>query len=125
VSGDNGCGQELANWYAMLKKAAIESAKPPPPGTKPWTGKPPLTMAQLPKECGTVLTAGGFQPPTADSEPTSAALKAMAAKDAGPPLPTLTPDQLKALVGPKTDTAGTAGTADTAEMPLPDRNPVR
>ena len=66
VSGDDGCGQELANWYAMLKKAAIESAKPVPPGTKPWTGKPPLTMAQLPKECGTVLTAGGFPPPTAD-----------------------------------------------------------
>lgn len=66
VSGDDGCGQELANWYAMLKKAAIELAKPVPPGTKPWTGKPPLTMAQLPKECGTVLTAGGFTPPTAE-----------------------------------------------------------
>jgi penicillin-insensitive murein DD-endopeptidase len=125
VSGDDGCGQELANWYAMLKKAAIESAKPIPPGTKPWTGKPPLTMAQLPKECGTVLTAGGFTPPTADSEPTPAALKAMAAKDAGPPLPTLTPEQLKALTAPKTDKTATAGAADPADIPLPDRNPIR
>jgi penicillin-insensitive murein endopeptidase len=140
VSGDDGCGQELANWYAMLKKAAIASAKPVPPGTKPWTGKPPLTMAQLPKECGTVLTAGGFQPPTADSEPTPAALAAMATKDAGPPLPTLTPEQLKELTAPKNDktgkaTAAAAGTAtaaaadpagaNTASIPLPDRNPVR
>jgi murein endopeptidase len=23
LSGDDGCGQELTNWYAMLKKAAI------------------------------------------------------------------------------------------------------
>jgi penicillin-insensitive murein endopeptidase len=132
VSGDDGCGQELANWYAMLKKSAIATAQAPPT-TKPWVGKPPLTMAQLPKECGTVLTAGGFQPPTADSEPTPAALAAMATKDAGPPLPTLTPEQLKALTAAKTDktaaaaaaTASSAGGTDTAEMPLPDRNPVR
>ena len=127
VSGDNGCGQELTNWYAMLKKAAITAAaaKPPPPGAKPWTGKPPLTMAQLPKECGTVLTAGGFEPPALGADRPEAALKAMAAKDAGPPIPTLTPDQLKALTASKTDKTATAATADTAEMPLPDRNPVR
>ena len=35
VSGDNGCGQELTNWYAMLKKSAIESAKPVPPEPSP------------------------------------------------------------------------------------------
>jgi penicillin-insensitive murein DD-endopeptidase len=116
VSGDDGCGQELANWYAMLKKAAIEMAKPPQPGAKPWVGKPPLTMAQLPKECGTVLTAGGFEPPIpAEAGTMPEALKAMATKDAGPPVPTLTADQLKALVG----------SLDTAGMPLPDRNPIR
>jgi penicillin-insensitive murein endopeptidase len=127
VSGDDGCGQELSNWYAMLKKAAIAAAEAPPP-TKPWVGKPPLTMAQLPKECGTVLTAGGFTPPTADSEPTPAALAAMATKDAGPPLPRLTPDQLKALTDPKTAKmakTATAADADPAAIPLPDRNPVR
>jgi penicillin-insensitive murein endopeptidase len=128
VSGDDGCGQELTNWYAMLKKSAIATAQAPP-STKPWVGKPPLTMAQLPKECGTVLTAGGFTPPTADSEPTPAALAALATKDAGPPLPVLTPDQLKALTATKNDKTAKAGTADTtgatASMPLPDRNPVR
>jgi penicillin-insensitive murein endopeptidase len=112
VSGDNGCGQELTNWYTMLKKAAIEAAKPPVPGAKPWVGKPPLTMAQLPKECGTVLTSGGFTPePPAESP---AAIAALATKDAGPPIPTLTAAQLQALIG-----------ADPNVMPLPDRNPMR
>ncbi len=114
VTGDDGCGQELANWYAMLKKAAIEAAKPLPPGAKPWIGKPPLTMAQLPKECGTVLTAGGFEPPIPkDGEPPPT-FAAMATKDAGPPLPVLTAAQLKELTG-----------GGDNFMPLPDRNPIR
>ncbi|MGA7457099.1 MAG: penicillin-insensitive murein endopeptidase [Methyloceanibacter sp.] len=120
ASGDNGCGQELTNWYAMLKKSAIEMAKPPVPGAKPWVGKPPLTMAQLPKECGTVLTSGGFEPPVpaeGDASVTPpAVLAAMATKDAGPPVPILSPAQLKELTG---------GGADPAGMPLPDRNPLR
>ncbi len=114
VSGDDGCGQELANWYAMLKKAAIEMAKPPRPGAKPWVGKPPLRMAQLPKECGSVLTAGGFEPPIPKEGDVPTALAAMATKDAGPPVPVLTDAQLKALTG---NAAG--------DVPLPDRNPMR
>jgi len=117
VSGDDGCGQELVNWYAMLKKAAIEMAKPPKPGAKPWVGKPPLRMAQLPKECGAVLTSGGFEPPIpAEGEtPTKppAVLAAMASKDAGPLVPVLTPAQLRALTG------------EGGGIPLPDRNPIR
>jgi len=114
VSGDDGCGQELVNWYAMLKKAAIEMAKPPQPGAKPWVGKPPLRMAQLPKECGTVLTSGGFEPLIpAEAGMVPEALKAMASKDAGPLVPVLTPDQLRALTG------------EGGGMPLPDRNPKR
>lgn len=117
VAGDDGCGQELVNWYALLKKAAIENAKPPAPGAKPWVGKPPQTMAQLPKECATVLKAGGFEPPIpVEGETlvrTEAALAALATKDAGPPVPVLTPAQLAALTG--------AG----GGMPLPDRNPKR
>jgi penicillin-insensitive murein endopeptidase len=113
ATGDNGCGQELTNWYAMLKKSAIEMAKPPVPGAKPWTGKPPLTMAQLPKECGTVLTSGGFEPPIPAEGAVPAALAAMATKDAGPPVPVLTAAQLGALTG--------VG----GGMPLPDRNPKR
>jgi penicillin-insensitive murein endopeptidase len=129
VSGDDGCGQELANWYNMLKKAAIAAAEAPPPSGKPWTGKPPLTMAQLPKECGAVLTAGGFEPPAAGTDRPEAVLKAIAAKDAGPPIPTLTPEQLKELTEKKDDKTGKAKTAEAAAdppgMPLPDRNPVR
>jgi penicillin-insensitive murein DD-endopeptidase len=116
VSGDDGCGQELTNWYAMLKKSAIEMAKSPAPGAKPWTGKPPLTMAQLPKECGTVLTAGGFEPPVPGENGTvlpPSALKAMESADAGPAIPRLTPAQLAALTG------------QGGGMPLPDRNPKR
>ena len=101
----------------MLKKSAIEMAKPPVPGAKPWVGKPPLTMAQLPKECGTVLTSGGFEPPVPASRHTATppAPSALATKDAGPPVPMLTPAQLKALTGG----------ADPGGMPLPDRNPFR
>jgi len=119
ANGDNGCGQELTNWYAMLKKSAIEAAKQPVPGSKPWVGKPPLTMAQLPKECGTVLTAGGFEPPPQGEDGTvmpASALQALETKDAGPPIPILTAAQLQALIGGGTDPAG---------MPLPDRNPLR
>ncbi|MGD9501935.1 MAG: penicillin-insensitive murein endopeptidase [Methyloceanibacter sp.] len=117
VSGDNGCGQELTNWYAMLKKAAIATAQAPP-GSGSWKGKPPLTMAQLPKECDTVLKSGGFEPPVpaedGTSEPPPAVLAVLETKDAGPPIPVLTPAQLQALLGGKTDA-----------MTLPDRNPHR
>jgi penicillin-insensitive murein endopeptidase len=120
VSGDDGCGQELVNWYAMLKKAAIANSKPPQPGAKPWVGKPPLRMAQLPKECGAVLTAGDFVPPTPAADGTvsdrpPAVLAAMATKDAGPPIPILTEAQLKELTGGATP----------GGVPLPDRNPIR
>jgi penicillin-insensitive murein endopeptidase len=71
-------------------------------------------MAQIPKECGTVLTSGGFEPPIPKEGDMPAALKAMATKDAGPPIPTLTAAQLQALTG-----SGPGG------MPLPDRNPMR
>ena len=114
VAGDDGCGQELVNWYAMLKKSAIDTAKAPVPGAK-WVGKPPLKMAQLPKECATVLTAGGFEPPITGEAgtppPNPAALAALASKDAGPPVPVLTPAQLAALTG--------AGRRHAAARPQP------
>ena len=72
-----------------------------------------------------MLTAGGFVPPALGDDKPEAVLKAMAAKDAGPPLPVLTPDQAKALTASKADKTAAAGAADTAAMPLPDRNPVR
>jgi hypothetical protein len=76
-------------------------------------------MAQLPKECGDVLKSGGFEPPIPDdagitAERPPAVLAALATKDAGPPVPVLTPAQLKLLLGTK-----------PGEMTLPDRNPLR
>jgi penicillin-insensitive murein endopeptidase len=121
VAGDDGCGQELKNWYEMLKKSAIWQAQQQiKPDTKPVSKKPPMRMADLPKDCGTVLTAGGFEPPQKTEEGTilpPQALAALASQDAGPPVPILTAAQLKALTGG----------ADPAKdgMPLPDRNPIR
>jgi penicillin-insensitive murein endopeptidase len=113
VSGDDGCGKELANWFDILKKSAIWMAQQPP-GFKPKKTKPPLTLAQLPRECETVLTAGGNEPLAPDAELPPAALTALASKEAGPPPPRLDEAQLQTLLG-----GGTIG------MPLPNRNPKR
>jgi penicillin-insensitive murein endopeptidase len=115
VTRDDGCGRELANWYAMLKKSAIASAEQPAPGAKTGPRKSQLTVADLPKECGTVLTAGGYEPvpANADSMP-PAVLQAIASKEAGPPPPRLDAAALRALIG-----------GSESGVPLPDRNPAR
>jgi penicillin-insensitive murein endopeptidase len=112
LSGDDGCGEGLTNWYAMLKKAAIAGAGPPATGT---LRKSSLTMSKLPQECGTVLTAGGFEPPVPDNadplpEPV---LKALASKETGPPPPRLDAAARQALL------------ASSSRVPLPERNPKR
>jgi len=84
LSGDDGCGQELTNWYAMLKKAAIAGAGQPATGA---LRKSSPTMGKLPRECGTILTAVGFEPPVpadADTMP-EPIRKALASKESGPP----------------------------------------
>lgn len=43
----DGCGADLARWFA-----------PPPPGLAPRKPAPPLTLANLPNYCKTVLQAG-------------------------------------------------------------------
>ena len=96
-SGDDGCGTELANWFSMLRKAEIASAHPAVPGAKPASKKPPLSLGDLPKECMTVLSAGGGMPTIAPDGTVPAALKAEAGKDAGPPAPHLDPEALAAL----------------------------
>jgi penicillin-insensitive murein DD-endopeptidase len=112
LSGDDGCGQELSNWFAMLKKAAIAGAGQPATGVP---RKSSLTMSKLPRECGTVLTAGGFEPPVpvnADNLP-EPVLKALASKETGPPPPKLNPSARRALI------------ASSSGMSLPERNPKR
>jgi penicillin-insensitive murein endopeptidase len=115
ASGDDGCGQELANWYAKLKEAAIASANLPPRVAKPWRRKGRLMMADLPAECRTVLTAGGFEPTPANANSMPAAVqKALASKEAGPPLPRLDAAAVRALTG-----------LSAAAISLPVRNPIR
>jgi penicillin-insensitive murein DD-endopeptidase len=114
VTGDDGCGAELDNWFKMLRKAEIDAARPTTPGAKPWVGKPPLSLGDLPRECMTVLNFGG--PPTLNANgELPAALKAAASNDAGPPPPHLDAAALQAL---KASSGATPGT-----VPLPHRKP--
>ena len=115
VSNDDGCGQELTNWYSMLKKAAIASPEPATTETKPYSGKAQLRMADLPRECGTVLSSGGFEPPANADTMTPALLKALSSKESGPPPPVLDPATRQAMIVK----------ASPVTMPLPDRNPTR
>ncbi len=54
IPGDDGCGKELDDWYKLLtappkpKPRSVEPVKPVKP-------KPPLTLADLPPECGDVV----------------------------------------------------------------------
>src|SRR6187200_1084220 len=107
LSGDDGCGEGLTNWYAMLKKAAIAGAGPPATGT---LRKSSLTMSKLPQECGTVLTAGGFEPPVPNNtDPLpDPVLKALASKETGPPPPKLDAAARRALL------------ASSTKVPLPE-----
>jgi hypothetical protein len=133
----------------MLRKAEIASAHPAVPGAKPVSKKPPMSLGDLPKECMTVLSAGGGMPTIAPDGTVPAALKAEAGKDAGPPAPHLDPEALAALraemsksKGKKTAPAATPATASASatnpaappastvgpappadEVPLPDRKP--
>jgi penicillin-insensitive murein DD-endopeptidase len=114
VGDDDGCGQEPASWYAKLKKAAIAAANVPPPPAMSWRRKGRLTMAELPAQCSGVLTAGGYALPLNADTVATPALKVLASKEAGPPLPRLDAAALRALMGMR-----------EAGVPLPDRNPNR
>ena len=110
-NGDDGCGQELSTWFAMLKKAAIAGAGQPATGVP---RKSSITMSKLPQECGTVLTAGGLEAPIpVNAGLAQPVLKALASKETGPPPPKLDPAARRALL------------ASSSEMPLPERNPRR
>jgi penicillin-insensitive murein DD-endopeptidase len=115
ITGDDGCGKELANWYDMLKKSVIWNAQHNISPEAPAKPRAPITLSQLPSECKSVLTAGGYEPLPLDAEKPPAILAAMATKDAGPPIPELDAAALKKLIGGD----------DAGGMPLPDRNPMR
>lgn len=116
VTGDLGCGEELDNWDKMLRKSAIwmaeENIKPP---TKPAIKKKKtVKLRDLPRDCKTVLTAGGLKPLSVDDELPPSAIRAAESKEAGPGVPILTQAQL--------DIVRSGG---QLSMPIPDRNPVR
>jgi penicillin-insensitive murein endopeptidase len=52
--GDDGCGKDLDTWLALVS----EPPKPPSAQAKGKPAKPPLTLADLPKACSTVLSEG-------------------------------------------------------------------
>jgi penicillin-insensitive murein DD-endopeptidase len=54
IPADDGCGKELADWYALL----TAPPKPRDPNVKPEPPKPPMTLDQMPQECRVVLGAG-------------------------------------------------------------------
>jgi penicillin-insensitive murein DD-endopeptidase len=113
LSSNDGCGQELDNWYEKLKRAALAGTmQPPVAASKPRRSLP---VAKLPQECSAVLTSGGFEPQPVNAQTVSAPiLRALASKESGPPPPKLDAAARAVLI------------ADTqARVPLPDRNPNR
>ena len=108
-----------------------------------------MGLRDLPAECTAVLKSGGGGPEVAADGTVPAALKAVAGKDAGPPIPRLDPVAYEALKAefakkgkskqaakPKADTASAAASVPTASastvgpaspddpvVPLPDRKP--
>ena len=123
TTGDDGCGKELAEWYKMLRAAALHAPVPPKPGAPPPKKKPPLGLADLPGDCRTVLNAGGAPVLAADGS-TPAILAAASSKDAGPPLPRLDPVSLQALKAQLTGKKSADFDPVPGPVPLPDRKPI-
>ena len=65
---DDGCGKEIDDWITLLSRPPV----PVTPDAKPAKPKPPLTLAQLPGECRTVLDVGKTQPKAAATPPYTA-----------------------------------------------------
>jgi penicillin-insensitive murein DD-endopeptidase len=90
VSGDDGYGAELDDWFKKLRQAELHPAQPGAPG------KPPLTLDDLPKECRTVLNSPGNKPLAGNGATVSPLSRAGADKPAGPPPPHLSPGAAEA-----------------------------
>jgi penicillin-insensitive murein endopeptidase len=58
---DDGCGAELDSWFRKL------TAPPPPKPVKPVKPKPPLTLADLPKECTTIVQLARGESPKVEA----------------------------------------------------------
>ena len=72
--GDDGCGKELEDWFALLARAKAPpppTAKPPAPPKPPKPPKPPMTLDELPAECRIVLESTSVE---GANDPSSASL---------------------------------------------------
>ncbi|MDX2307702.1 MAG: penicillin-insensitive murein endopeptidase [Hyphomicrobium sp.] len=118
--GDSGCTKELDDWFKLLTAPPPKPSKPAAP-VKP---KPPLTLADLPSECRTVVAAGTEPasepsgvgvPSSANADDPAAAVKPPAAPSAAP-------------APPATKTGSVAkpdGTSDKSEKPQKPRTPKK
>jgi penicillin-insensitive murein DD-endopeptidase len=109
VSGDDGCGKELTNWLAMIKRSAIADAKAHRAPETLAPGRSTMLSA-LPRECRTVLSFG--KGPPADPLNAEPVKQSLASNDASPPMPLLSDAELKALTAKK-----------GKSVPLPPRKP--
>jgi penicillin-insensitive murein DD-endopeptidase len=55
---DDGCGQELTQWLASVKKTAKVEAEPTTGGSVPASARRRITLDQLPADCRAVLENG-------------------------------------------------------------------
>lgn len=58
-SGDDGCGKEIDDWLASLKKPP--KPEPPTATNRPREEKRPVTLDDLPSECRAVIAASGLE----------------------------------------------------------------
>ena len=70
VRNDDGCGAELDRWLALIKNPPKPSPVPPAPE------KAPITLSQLPPDCGSVLANGQAPAPAAKQAPAKQAAPA-------------------------------------------------
>jgi penicillin-insensitive murein endopeptidase len=75
IPGDDGCGKELEDWFKLLTAPPKPKPKPKPVApAKPVKPKPPLTLADLPAECRTVVE-DGVETASPPAKPSKAAAK--------------------------------------------------
>ena len=124
VSGEIGCAdKDFKYWDKKLKISAKWATdhgyspmdplrRRPSPSDRKRRGK----LSDLPKDCKSVLSAGGVTPMKVGDELPPLAVKAATSKDAGPGVPVLTKEQLAAFLGKKNK---------KVSMQMPERNPTR
>lgn len=75
IPGDDGCGKELEDWFKLLTAPPKPKPKPKPVApAKPVKPKPPLTLADLPAECRSVVE-DGVETASPPAKPSKAAAK--------------------------------------------------